>query len=157
MAGYQSKGFEDGGVSSCMKHFFANNAETLRNSNHSIMTERTAREMYLRPFEYAFSVNKPDSMMTGYNAVNGYYCSDSDELLRGVLREDMGYNGYVMTDWGGYGDKGLEGMLSAGISFTAPGSPESDYTKPIENALNNGALSRAVVVDNLCAMIATLI
>ncbi|MCI8895275.1 MAG: hypothetical protein HFI41_11605 [Lachnospiraceae bacterium] len=71
MAGQQSRGLEEGGIASCMKHFCANNAETLRNSNHSIITERTLREMYLRPFEYAFSVQMPASMMTGYNAVNG--------------------------------------------------------------------------------------
>ena len=59
-----------------MKHFFANNAETLRNTCHAIMTERTAREIYLKTFEYALEVHVPDSFMTGYNPANGCWCSD---------------------------------------------------------------------------------
>lgn len=157
MAGWQSRGFEEGGVSSCLKHFCANNAETLRNTNHSIMTERTAREMYIRPFEYAFDINMPDSMMTGYNAVNGHYCADNEDLLTGILREEMNYTGYVMTDWGGYGDEGLDGALSAGMTFIAPGSPDETFSKVIEDALDQGTLSRKKVEENMCAFIAAII
>lgn len=152
MAGQESKGLETGGISSCMKHFFANNAETLRNKNHSLMTERTARELYLRVFEYAFEVNMPDSIMTGYNAANGAYCAADEELLRIILREELGFTGYVMTDWNGYGDEGLAAALDAGICWLAPGSPEDSFVKPIEDALNSGTLSRAKVQKNLLEM-----
>lgn len=57
------------------------------------MTERTARELYLRIFEVAFEVNQPDAEMTGYNAVNGVYCADDARLLPGVLREELGFEG----------------------------------------------------------------
>ncbi len=157
MAGWQSRGLEEGGVSSCMKHFCANNAETLRNSNHSIMTERTAREMYIRPFEYAFEVHMPDSVMTGYNAVNGYYCADNEELLNGVLYDELKFNGYVMTDWGGYGDEGLDGAIDAGIGWIAPGSMDEDFPKAIEEALDKGTLSREKTQKHAAALIGTLL
>lgn len=153
MAGQESRGLEDGGVSSCVKHFFANNAETMRNNNHSLMTERTARELYLRAFEYAFKVNIPDSVMTGYNAANGIYCADDEELLRGILREEFGFTGYVMTDWNGYGDEGLAAALAAGICWLAPGSTEEAFVKPIETALEEGKLSRGIVQKNLVELI----
>lgn len=153
MAGQESRGLEDGGVSSCMKHFFANNAETMRNTNHSLMTERTARELYLRAFEYAFEVNMPDTIMTGYNAANGVYCADDEDLLRGILREEFGFTGYVMTDWNGYGDEGLAAALNAGICWLAPGSTEDSFVKPIEEALKEGTLPRGRVQKNLVELI----
>lgn len=64
-----------------MKHFFANNAETMRNLNHSIITERTARDLYLAAFEYAFAVKMRDTVMTGYNAAGGMYCADDPAML----------------------------------------------------------------------------
>lgn len=153
MAGQESRGMEEAGVSSCMKHFFANNAETMRGANHSIMSERTARELYLSAFETAFEVNKPDSVMTGYNAANGAYCSNDEELLRGILREEFEFEGYVMTDWNGYGDEGMAAPLAAGISWLAPGSPDDAFVLPIESALKSGELSRARVQKNLVDLI----
>ncbi|WP_083886294.1 glycoside hydrolase family 3 protein [Paenibacillus sonchi] len=153
MAGQESRGFEESGISSCMKHFFANNAETMRNTNHSIMSERTARELYLAAFETAFEVNKPDTVMTGYNAANGAYCSNDEELLRGILREEFGFTGYVMTDWNGYGDEGMAAPLAAGVSWLAPGSPDDTLVTPIEAALKSGDLSRARVQKNLVDLI----
>ncbi|MCL6663942.1 glycoside hydrolase family 3 protein [Paenibacillus amylolyticus] len=153
MAGQESRGFEESGVSSCMKHFFANNAETMRNTNHSIMSERTARELYLAAFETAFEVNKPDTVMTGYNAANGAYCSNDEELLRGILREELGFTGYVMTDWNGYGDEGMSAPLAAGVSWLAPGNPDDTLVTPIEAALRSGDLPRARVQKNLVDLI----
>jgi len=148
MAGQESKGFEDRGISSSMKHFIANNAETMRNLNHSIMSERTARELYLAVFETAFEVHMPDTVMTGYNAVNGAYCSDDVELLDGILREEWGFEGYVMTDWNGYGNQGIDGLVSAGVSWIAPGSPDDTLVAPIVEALASGRLSRARLQRN---------
>lgn len=153
MAGQESRGFESVGVSSCMKHFFGNNAETMRNNNHSLMTERTARELYIRAFELAFEVNMPDTVMTGYNAANGVYCSDDHGLLRGILREELGFDGFVMTDWNGYGDQGLANAVDAGISWLAPGSPDDTLVNPIVEALQSGKLSRARLQKNLVDMV----
>lgn len=157
MAGWQSRGIESMGIASCMKHFIANNAETMRNFNHSLMTERTARELYIRAFEVAFGVNMPCAVMTGYNAANGSYCSDDAELLQGILREELEFDGYVMTDWGGYGDKGMPGLLAAGVSWVAPGSNDDTYVTPIAEALASGELSRGRVQDNLVRMVKGLV
>lgn len=153
MAGQESRGMEAMGVSSCMKHFFGNNAETMRNHNHSLMTERTARELYIGAFEAAFEVHKPDSLMTGYNAANGVYCADDPGLLRGILREELGFEGYVMTDWNGYGNGGLEEVLAAGVSFLAPGSPDDSLVQPIVAAVEAGKLSQEQLEENLVHMI----
>lgn len=157
MAGQESRGFESVGVSSCMKHFFGNNAETMRNNNHSLMTERTARELYIRAFEIAFEVNMPDTVMTGYNAANGVYCSNDYGLLRGILREELGFDGFVMTDWNGYGDQGLAGAVDAGISWLAPGSSDDTLVNPIVEALQSGKLSRARLQKNLVDMVKIII
>lgn len=157
MAGQESRGFETVGVSSCMKHFFGNNAETMRNNNHSMMSERTARELYIAAFEAAFEVNMPDTVMTGYNAANGVYCADDHGLLRGILRQELGFDGFVMTDWNGYGDQGMNGALDAGISWLAPGSVDDTLVTPIVEALENGKLSRARLQRNLVDMVKILI
>lgn len=74
MAGNHGKGLEDHGVASCMKHIVANNCESSRLRNDSIIDERTLRELYLKVFEEAFTVYKPASLMTAYNGVNGVLC-----------------------------------------------------------------------------------
>lgn len=156
MAGQESRGLESGGISSCMKHFFGNNAETMRNQNHSIMSERTAREIYLAAFETAFSVHMPECVMTGYNAVNGMYCADDPVLLQKILRQEMGFDGYVMTDWNGYGNLGLAALLDAGVSWIAPGGTDDALIEPIVEALKNGTLNRGTLQRNLVWMVRIL-
>lgn len=157
MAGQESRGFEDIGIASCLKHFFANNAETMRNLNHSIMSERTARELYIAAFEAAFEVNMPDTVMTGYNAANGAYCADDPELLQGILREELGFTGYVMTDWNGYGNLGMDRLAAAGVGWIAPGSLDDTFVTPIVEALASGKLSRARLQNNLAGLIKVII
>lgn len=157
MAGQESRGFEEMGVASCMKHFFANNAETMRNMNHSLMTERTAREMYITAFETAFEVHKPDTVMTGYNAANGVYCADDYELLRGILREEMGFDGYVMTDWNGYGDQGMAALADAGVSWMAPGGSDDTLVTPIAEGIASGKLSRARLQRNIVDLVKIMV
>ncbi|KQO05877.1 glycoside hydrolase family 3 protein [Paenibacillus sp. Leaf72] len=153
MAGQESRGLEAGGIASCMKHFFANNAEMMRNMNHSLMSERTARELYLAAFEAAFEVNKPDTVMTGYNAANGAYCSNDEDLLQGILRDEFGFTGYVMTDWNGYGDEGMPALVNAGVSWIAPGRPDDSFVTPIEQAIKTGELSKGRIQMNLVNLI----
>ena len=157
MAGQESRGLESAGVSSCVKHFFGNNAETMRSQNHSILTERTAREIYLMAFETAFSVHQPDCVMTGYNAVNGMYCADDPVLLRGILRQELGFDGYIMTDWNGYGNLGFAALADAGISWIAPGGMEDELVQPMVGALQNHTLHRAQVQENAVRMVKVLI
>lgn len=157
MAGQQCRGFEAAHVSGCLKHFIANNAETMRNCNHSIMSERTARELYVYAFETAMEVHMPDTVMTGYNAVNGAYCSQDSELLRGILREELGFDGYVMTDWNGYGDGDLVTALRAGVNWLAPGSTEERFVAPIVEALGNGTLDRGLLQNNVMEMLKVIV
>ena len=140
MAAQEGKGLQSCGVACSLKHFFANNTEYLRNANHAIMTERTARELYLKIFEEAFQVYMPDTMMTGYNAANGVWCGEDEELLEGILREEWGFTGYVMTDWGGSNSCPGGAPAQAGLSWVAPGSMDDSTVTPILDALNDGKL-----------------
>lgn len=145
MAGHQAKGLEAGGVAACIKHLFANNCELMRNTSNSLMTERTAREIYLRAFETAFRVHMPKAVMTSYNAVNGVYPADDPRLLIGWLRGELGFDGVVMTDWNGYGDEGVPAIVRAGIGWVAPGAPDDTYVAPIVEAVERGELSKALL------------
>ena len=157
MAGQEGKGLQSKGVSCSLKHFFANNAEFLRNTNHAIMTERTAREIYLRVFEEAFQINMPDTMMTGYNAANGVWCGEDEELLEGILREEWGFAGYVMTDWGGGNSCAGGAPAQAGLSWIAPGSMDDSTVTPILEALQSGKLDRQRLRANVRDMFRILI
>ena len=157
MAGQESRGLESVGVASCMKHFFANNAETLRNTCHAIMTERTAREIYLKTFEYALEVHVPDSFMTGYNPANGCWCSDDPELLQGILRDEWGYEGYIMTDWGASFSCSPVTIEAASGGWIAPGEMDDTEVRPMVQAIENGTLDRERVRKNVWRMMRSLI
>ncbi len=157
MAGQESRGLESVGVASCMKHLFANNAETLRNTCHAIMSERTAREIYLRTFECALEVHVPDSFMTSYNPVNGSWCSDDPELLQGILRDEWGYEGYVMTDWGASFSCGPVTIEAASGGWIAPGSMKDTEVTPMVEAIENGTLDRERVRKNAYRMMKSII
>ena len=99
---FQARGQEENGVRATYKHFLCNNMELERKSCHSILSERTLRELYLRVFDKAFSLYKPSCVMTSYNPVNGIYPSESAPLLHDLLRKCWGFEGFVMTDWGAW-------------------------------------------------------
>ena len=140
MPGHQSKGLEDNGVSSCTKHAVANNCESARKRNHSIMTERALREIYLKVFEVAISVHKPDSMMTAYNAVNGVYTAEDEEMIQGVFRSEFGFDGFVMTDWNSYHTADVVSAIQAGNCWITPGSTDNTYVTPIINGVKEGKI-----------------
>jgi beta-glucosidase len=89
------------GVAACAKHYALNNQETNRGSVNVKIDERTMREIYLPAFKAAVTEAKVLTIMTGYNRVNGHYCSENDFLLNQVLKKDWGFQGIAMTDWGG--------------------------------------------------------
>lgn len=95
-----ARGLESTGVKGCYKHLVANNAEASRKRNDSVMDEGTLRNLYLRAFEIALRSYEPAAVMTSYNLLNGCWTSNDPELVLGVLRQEWGFKGFVMTDWG---------------------------------------------------------
>ena len=156
MGGMESKGIESMGMGSVMKHFFANNAENFRTFNQSIMSERTARELYLEVFRVAMEVQMPAAMMTGYNPSNGCWCAADEELLEGILREEWGFTGYVMTDWGTGMNHPNDQIIQAGNSWIAPGSMDDRHVKPLMKALKQGTLDRERLRRNVYDMVGAL-
>ena len=94
------EGVQSEGAGACLKHFACNNQEYKRFSSDSAVDERTLREIYLRGFELAVKTAGPAAVMCAYNSVNGEHCSDSRRLLTEILREDWGFEGAVISDWG---------------------------------------------------------
>ena len=99
------RGVQETGVAACPKHFAANSQETLRMHSDSVLDERTLREIYLTAFEIAVKEGRPWSLMSSYNRVNGVYASENRRLLRDILVDEWGFDGFVVTDWGGGNDR----------------------------------------------------
>jgi len=131
-------GIEKTGTGSSLKHFALNNQEYKRFSSDSLVDERTMREIYLASFETAVKEGHPSTVMCSYNKINGVYSSDNRWLLTEVLRDEWGFDGLVVTDWGAMSNriKGFE----AGCDLMMPGG--SDYMeKECAEAVKNGMLS----------------
>ena len=102
-----------------LKHFACNNSEDMRTEGDSILTERTARELYLRSFEYVLQETNPLSIMVAYNKINGTFAAANHDLLDGICRYEWGYDGWIMTDWDVHAKEGA--CLSAGCDTCMPG------------------------------------
>ena len=101
MAASYVKGIQSQGVYACPKHFAVNSQELRRMSMNSVVDERTLREIYLTGFEIAVKEGKAKAIMSSYNQVNGEYANENKHLLKEILRGEWGYDGIVITDWGG--------------------------------------------------------
>lgn len=126
------------GVASSVKHFAANNQEYKRQNGDSRLDERTFREIYLTPFEIAVKEGKPGTVMCSYNKINGIHASDNKELLCGILREQWGFCGLVVTDWGALNDR-IEGY-KAGCDLNMPGGSKFMEKAALE-AVRSGSLA----------------
>ncbi|GAA1963950.1 glycoside hydrolase family 3 N-terminal domain-containing protein [Agromyces allii] len=113
------QGVQGEGVAASVKHFAANQNENFRFVGDSLVDERAFREIYLRAFERIVNEAKPATVMCAYNAINGTFCSDNRMLLTGILREEWGFDGVVMTDWGATHDR--IASLNAGCELDMPG------------------------------------
>ena len=149
MAGHQCKGLEDLSISASMKHVVCNNSEASRKRNQSIVSQRALREIYLRAFEIAFDVQKPDTIMTGYNALNGVFAAEDEELLIGIFRNEFGFDGFIMTDWNSYDTVDIPSAVAAGNCWMTPGSEDDTYVKPILQAVKSGELSAYRLRNNI--------
>lgn len=145
MASSVISGIQSQGVGTSLKHLALNNQETNRTNNDVRGSQRTFREIYLKPFEIAVKESQPWTMMSAYNRINGVYASESSDLLTGILREEWGFDGLVMTDW--YGGQHATLQMEAGNELLMPG--KASQREEIENALNSGILSMEVIDRNV--------
>ncbi len=157
MGGVYCRGMESAGVGSCIKHMIANNCESARKSNHSIIGERALRELYLKAFAVAMETHMPASIMTAYNACNGRPTAADEDLLMGFLREEQGFRGFAMTDWTSYDTVDVAEMVEAGMSWITPGSQDDTYTKPIVEGVASGKIRLARLQENVQHLIETII
>lgn len=127
-----TKGVQKYGVGVTIKHFAGNNQETLRTNSNDIVTQRALREIYLKGFEIAVKTAQPYSVMTSYNDINGMPSANNYDLTTAILRDEWGFKGFVMTDWGG-GISQPALSICAGNDMIQPGGP--DVVEEIAQAL----------------------
>ena len=142
MAAAFINGVQSKKVGTSIKHFALNNQEYYRMSNNSAASERTMREIYFPAFETAVKKAQPWTVMCSYNRINGTYASDNEWLLTKVLRDDWGFKGFVMTDWGAVDDR-VQGVR-AGLELEMPGNTFENDAK-IVDAVKDGSLSEELV------------
>ena len=137
IAGYVTKGIEDLGIGTSMKHFAINSHETSRTEISVEIDERTMREIYLRGFEIAIKRGNPTSLMCAYNKIHSLWCSENRCLLTEILRGDWGYEGMVVSDWGAvhHGAKAVK----AGLDLRMPGNP--DTIRDVKEAVATGYMT----------------
>lgn len=140
------RGVQELGVAVSLKHFAANNAENYRFVGDSAVDERALQEIYLKAFEKIIKKEKPYTVMSAYNKINGTLCSESDWLLTELLRKQWGFDGVVMSDWGG--TKNRSSSVSAGMELEMPGDTaycRADILKAVqEKRLDQKSLDTAV-------------
>ena len=142
MAAAYIKGVQSWDVGTSIKHFAANNQEYNRMRCSSEVDERTLREIYFPAFEEAIKTAKPKTVMCSYNKINGVYAADNEWLLTKVLRDEWGFEGYVMTDWGAVNDR-VQG-IRAGLELEMPGPSGANDAKIIA-AVKSGALEESLL------------
>lgn len=142
MAGALIHGVQSKNVGTSIKHFLANNQETRRMSGDSRVDERTLREIYLAAFEGAVKKEKPWTVMCSYNKINGTYAAENHKYLTEVLRDEWGFEGYVMSDWGAVNSRVKD--LQAGLDLEMPSSGGTN-DKLIVGAVQSGELPERVL------------
>lgn len=156
MAASYVKGIQSHKVYACPKHFAVNSQELRRMAMDSVVDERTLREIYLTGFEIAVKEGGAKAIMSSYNAVNGEYANENKHLLKDILREEWGFDGVVITDWGGSNDH-VQGV-AAGSNLEMP-APGLDSARQIVKAVEDKVLSMEEldqVVDDLLDAVITL-
>ena len=146
LAGMLSVSFIDGvqskNIGTSIKHYCANNQETYRMTINSVVDERTLREIYLLPFEIAVKQSQPRTIMASYNLINDTYATENEFLLNKVLRDEWGFEGLVVSDWGAT-NKRVKG-LKAGHDLEMPSSGGMN-DKLIVKAIKDGSLDESVL------------
>lgn len=167
MAAAYTNGMQSVNCMADVKHFAANVAETLRERNNSVMSERALRETYLRNYELAVKLSNPGSIMTTYNLINNKFVTANKDILTDILRNEWGYKGIVITDWfAGDGTSTIPALkyeyeydtieqITAGVNILMPGGSEGspiDRRAEIRDWANKGTANMAYV-NELCKQI----
>lgn len=146
MAASYIEGVQSKNVGTSIKHFMANSQETRRMSSDSRVDERTMREIYLPAFETAVKKSHPWTVMCSYNRINGTYAAENNWLLTEVLREEWGFDGFVVSDWGAVNDR-VAG-IKAGLDLEMPPSFGVNDRLIVE-AVKNGTLDEKVLDETV--------
>jgi beta-glucosidase len=129
-------------VGATLKHYACNDSEFERHTISSVVSERALREIYLIPFEAAVKEADPWSVMTAYNRVDGIYCAEHERLLQKILRDEWGFNGFVISDW--FGSQSTVASANAGMDLEMPG-PVRHYGSKLKDAVKAGEVSEATL------------
>ena len=148
-AGY-IRGIQSKGAAACPKHFAVNSQETRRMASDSVVDERTLREIYLTGFEIAVKEGHPRSIMSSYNLVNGTYANENKHLLMDILRGEWGFDGAVITDWGGSNDHALGVKNGSTLEMPAPGG---DSVRELLAAVESGKISESDIDARLSELL----
>ena len=151
-AGYV-RGIQSNGISACPKHFAVNSQELRRMASDSVVDERTLRELYLTGFEIVVKEAKPKTIMSSYNLINGTYANENRHLLMDILRGEWGFDGAVVTDWGGSNDHALG--VQNGSTLEMP-APCGDAVRELMQAVQSGKITEADVdarLDELLTLV----
>ncbi len=154
MAAAYIDGVQSEGVGTSLKHFAVNSQETERMSTSSDLDERTLHEIYLSAFEMAVRASQPWTVMSSYNLVNGVHASENPALLTDILRRQWGFEGFVVSDWGGINDR-VAGV-AAGNNLEMPGSGAHNRQKIIA-AVHEGRLPREVLARSASELVAVVL
>ena len=136
LAGAMVRGIQSNNVGATLKHFALNNKETNRKNSDSRVSERAAREIYLKAFEMIIKAENPWAVMSSYNIINGYRATENKDLLTGILRDEWGYTGMVTTDWWTWGEHYKETKAGNDLKMG------NGYPKRVKEAYEKGAISR---------------
>ena len=153
MAAAYVRGIQSEGISACPKHFAVNSQELRRMASDSVVDERTLRELYLTGFEIVVKEAHPKAIMSSYNLINGIYANENAHLLQDILREEWGFDGAVVTDWGGSNDHALGVKNGSTLEMPAPGG---DAVRELLAAVQSGKITEADVdarLDELLTLV----
>ena len=146
MAAAYIRGIQSKGIAACPKHFAANSQELRRMANDSVVDERTFREIYTTGFEIAVKEGKAKSIMSSYNEVNGVYANENKHMLQEILVDEWGFDGFVVSDWGGSNDHALG--VKNGSHLEMPGTGKAGMNDIIR-AVKNGDLEESILDQRL--------
>ena len=153
MAAAYIRGIQSQGIAACPKHFAANSQELRRMANDSVVDERTFRELYTTGFEIAVKEGKAKSIMSSYNEVNGIYANENSHMLQEILVDEWGFDGFVVSDWGGSNDHALG--VKNGSHLEMPGTGNSGV-HDIVKAVKNGDLTEEVLDQRLDELLSVI-